>query len=175
MKESDLLPEVEYIHRINRLKLRVGGSLSDLDPGHIDPEAIKAVDAVVEKIASNGHEKIKIIVDRLVKSWEDIKKDLTFSEPKKLDTVFFLAHDVKDMAALCGFDLIKDFAESLRDYVEKADLSIFACRVIIQAHIDTIAIATRDGILNNSEILDKNNIMAIQLWSSIREAIVKYS
>lgn len=165
--------KVEQFHRVNRLKLRVGGTLTDHEAGQIDPKLVRAADKIVAKTANKGQEKIDEMLVRLVAAWAALRDLPEDADPKAArkaqEDVFFLAHEIKDMAALCGYGLITDFAESLRDYIERAELGSDARRVIVQAHVDTLQAALRAGIL------DADHTMARQLWDAIQRAIEKYS
>jgi hypothetical protein len=164
--------QVEHFHRVNRLKLRVGGTLTDHAPGQIDPKAVRAADAIVAEAARGGKDEIGQMLGRLAAAWvalRDLPPDAPSEARRKAqEAVFLFSHEIKDMAALCRYSLITDFAESLRDYIERAELGVEARRVIVQAHVDTLNAALRSGITGS------DHPMARQLWQAIRAAIAKY-
>ena len=150
----------------------MGGILTAPTPGQIDPKAIEAADAVVAQAVVEGKERLAEVIDRLTKAWITLR-DMPAGAPEDKarearSAVFFLAHEIKDMAALCGYDLIAEFAESLRDYIDRATLDMDARRVIVQAHVDTLAAALRAGVVGGGDA------MAQQLKAAIRAAIEKY-
>lgn len=173
MSESNC-ESIEHYHRANRLKLRVGGNLTDHSAGRLDPKAIEAADQIVKEAAKKSGEQIVEVIENLSRAWSELR-DLQEAGADEREiiraqkNVFYLAHDVKDKASLCGYSLITDFAESLRDFIERIDLDMGARRIIVQAHVDTLSLAIK------SKIFDKGNPMASQLWDAVQVAIEKHS
>ena len=160
--------EVEAIKAPNKLKIKITGSESS-GPGKIDEEAIAQADQFIEDMCAECPKFIGKAVDRLMMYWDEMKSTDDAEELQDLtNKVFTQAHEVKDIGGMCGYTLISDFGESLRDYIKMTTLSHDAHRVIIQAHVDVIRIAGRELIR------DDGGPQAQELKTMLRTAIEKY-
>lgn len=169
MNKPGATPEVEIIHRRNRLKEKVveeGQMLSG--QGFIDPEAIRRAQAII----NNGQDKfiveLKRALEELIKTWTELKTEKVHDQDK-INDIHRLANHIKDMAGTFGNRLMDDFGESLRDFSDQIDLSRKEHVIIVQAHIDVMWIAfTKD-------IQDIDTQEAVQLKTMLSQAIEKYA
>ncbi|MEM7680185.1 MAG: Hpt domain-containing protein [Pseudomonadota bacterium] len=163
--------KVEIIKIANQLKKKLGIRPSiDGGEGFIDPEAVVQADRLIEEMCKDCSSSISGFLKELNKIWADMR-NMNKSDERQIlaDRLFTQAHEIKDIAAMCGYDLIADFAESLRDYISETELSVEAQRVIIQAHIDAITVAHKKGLK------DDGVPAAEELKALIKVAIEKYS
>ena len=162
---------IEIIKLPNALKKKMGIKVSEsTDSGRIDSDAIAEADRLIDDLCKDCTNSIDQFLKVLVKNWADVQ-DAAQGEERDLlsQELFIQAHEIKDIAAMCGFALISDFAESLRDYIDETELSVEAQRVIIQAHIDAIAVAHKKGLKEDG------GPAADELKALIKVAIDKYS
>lgn len=163
--------KVEVIKIANRLKQKLGvRPAQDEGDGFIDPEAVAQADKLIEEMCKDCVSSIAAFLKELNKIWDNMK-DMSKGEERELlsEKLFMQSHEIKDIAAMCGYHLIADFAESLRDYIHETELSIEAQRVIIQAHIDAITVAHKQGLKEDGGPAAK------ELQDLIKIAIDKYS
>lgn len=162
-------PGVEIFRRINRLKLKITGS-EDGPDGQISPDAIAKANEKIQALCADCPVLLKTCLDHITKNWAAMRDMLDGPERDTLaGKIFTSAHEIKDVGSMCGFELLAHFAESLRDYIIKTDLSHKAHSVIVQAHIDAMSMALRD------DIRDSGNIQAEELKLLVHKAIYKYS
>lgn len=172
MKDSDSAAEkgdsVSVFHRINRLRIKAAGK-AEGPPGQIDPERIRKADEFIGKICADCRTLISGVLEKIVVGWERMR-GLPDSDERKAasQSLFLLAHEIKDVAGMCGYGLLSHFAESLRDYVVETDLSLDARRVIVQAHVDALQAVFR------ADIKDESVPEAEALKIAVRQAIEKY-
>lgn len=160
---------VEMFQRINRLKGKAGGDPNSEKTGSIDPEAIAQADEFIKEFCADCPTLMKEVLDKLKIKWEEMKTagSSAASDPIAQE-IFTLAHEVKDVAGLCGYGLMSEFAESLRDYVVETDLDHDAKKVIIQAHVDVINVAFKQNMM------DHGGDAADELKDSLKKAIARY-
>jgi hypothetical protein len=162
--------EVEVFKRVNRLKLKAGGGLND-GPGQIDKSAVDRANSVVQTMASLYPREIKNVLAALDKQWEQIK-DLPEGHekrPKLAEKISNTANQIKDLAGTFGYTLMEYFGESLRDYILDTDLTKKQHFVIVQAHIDVMGVAFREGLKD-----DDGGPVAEELKMMVNAAIDKY-
>lgn len=170
MSSSDQKPDVEIFHRANKLKAKVGGNPHSNTEGKISPEAIAKADALIQNFCKDCPAMMSEALYKLSSQWKVMKISQNSEERKDIaQKIFTQAHEVKDVAGTCGYHLMADFGESLRDYIVKTELNVDAHRIIIQAHIDAMAAAFRDNIK------ESENQAAEDLKKAVRIAIEKFS
>lgn len=167
-KESPIIVEIYKL--ANRLKIKLGRSRKDTNEGFIAAEAVEEADKLVESLCSECSNTIGGHLEVLSKDWAKAK-GLEAGEERDalMKKIFTVSHEIKDIAAMCGYDLIAYFAESLRDYVHTTQMNMDAQRVIIKAHMDAMSLAHKDGLKENGGPL------AEELKSLVKVAIQKYS
>ena len=161
--------QVEIYKRINRLKLKAGGDLGSEQKGQIDPKAIEKANTVIEKAAEMYPMQIRNVLKMLNKRWDEIKRLSPDERKLNAEKLSNLANNVKDLATQFGFDIMAYFGTSLRDYILKSDLTRDEHLIIVQAHVDVMDIAYREGLK------DQESAKAEELKMVIAKAIEKFS
>ena len=137
---------MEIYKLANRLKSMMGSRFQDQDEGFLAPETIEAADQLIAALCMDCPEMITEHLEKLSELWVTMKSMNNSSERSEIaQQIFTLSHEIKDMGAMCGFELIAYVAESLRDYISRTDLNLTAQVVIIQAHVDAMQIVNRKG------------------------------
>lgn len=156
----------------NRLKHKLGIRLNTENPGYIDPEALEKGDTLIEKLCAECPQTIAAHLENLVSKWEEMRTMPESGEREAVaQDIFTLAHEIKDIGSMCGYTLSAFFAESLRDYIAKTELSLRAQQVIIQAHVDALQFVYRQGFKTEEEA----GPAAEELKKMVKVAIDKYS
>ena len=168
MSEETSSKKVEIYNRINRLKIKAGGSLSG-GPGKLDPSSIDRANAVIQKMSEMYPDEIKKCLDDLEGIW--VKTKATDSAGRAADAGHMsnLANQIKDLAGTFGYDLMEYFGESLRDYILSVDLSQKEQVIIVQAHVDVMQVAYSQNLKHQAHPL------AEELKKTVSAAIAKYS
>lgn len=163
-------PKQKILKTYNSLKKKIGLDPNDQTEGFLDPADINKADALISEICQESEESIRGLLIKLEDKWTcffNVSKETARSE-KDAEDIFVVAHEIKDIGAMCGYNLIAYFAESLRDYVEETDLNIEAKKVIVQAHIDAMKAA------HKNKIKDTENSAAAELKNLVKVAINQY-
>jgi len=163
--------KVEIIKIANHLKMKLGIRPSGEEgDGFIDPDAVIKADQLIEERCQDCKSSIASFLKDLNIVWDKMR-DMSKGQDRNVlsEKLFTQSHEIKDIAAMCGYKLIADFAESLRDYIQETELSVEAQRVIIQAHIDAITVA------HKKELKEDGGPAAEELKALIKVAIEKYS
>ena len=159
---------IQVIRIRNYLKQKLGIAY-DKTEGEIAPQKIAEADKCIHDFAQLAAEKMDEFIALVVHDWDKMK-DLDFGEERSkiAQNVFINAHEVHDLAGLCGHDLGAHFAEQLRDYICQSDLSLKAQRVISQALVDALQ------TVNAQEIKAIDDPRAAELKAMVQKAIDKY-
>ncbi len=162
---------VEKIEVKNTIKQRAVGIHGDEhNEGFIAPELIDEAEKEVLKLCTNSPAMVGESLEKLNALWNKMKDLPASPERSQLsDEIFLQAHEIKDISAMCGYELISYFSESLRDYINKAELSVKAQVVIIQAHLDALAVVHSKGYKSDA------GAVAEELKLNVKKAIDKYS
>lgn len=163
--------KVKMFQLTNRLRAKLGMDFQHDDKiGEIPEEAIAEADKLIDRLCAECPQTMKGLLEGVVAQWEEMK-DLPRSEERDeyAQKIFTLAHEIKDISAMCGYELAAYFSESLRDYIAKTELKLNAQRVIIQAHVDALQVVIKQGMD------DVNDPAAQELKEMVKVAIGKYS
>lgn len=161
--------KIEIYKLANRLKARMGARFQKQETGFLAEDAIEEANKLITALCAICPEVTGKHLDHLDNLWSEMK-DMSASQ-QRTDTaqkIFTLAHEIKDMSGLCGFELLAYFAESLRDYIGRTDLNLKAQVVIIQAHIDAMQIVHKQGVKKDA------GPQADELKKMVKMAIDKY-
>lgn len=169
-KQADESAEVEVFHRVNKLKLKAGAASVHDGPGHLDPKAIKKAQTVIEKRQALYMSEVEKELLTLTGAWEASKKAGTKEGAvKPLDKLYHCANHVKDLAATFDYQLMQHFAQSLREFAKKIDITNKAHHIIVHAHTDVMWVVLRENIKDHggpkAEELKKIVAMAIEKYS----------
>lgn len=167
---SDQGIKVEVFRLANSLKEKLGMRAKKDEPGFIAPEAIEEADQLIAELCKECPTTLAGYLDEISVLWKEMR-ELPASAEREIRArqIFTLAHEIKDVGSMCGFALAAYFAESLRDYIERTELSLEAQRVIIQAHVDAISVVIKMGLKEDG------GAQAEELKKMVRVAVLKYS
>ena len=155
--------------KYNALRSKAGARMNTNEDGFIDEDKIKAADALIADLCEGSKEKIEEQLDILTELWKTIQAMPDNAARKdKTQEIFTIAHEIKDIGSLCGYNLIAHFAESLRDYISETRMNLKNQRIIIQAHIDAMSTVLKTGIS------DDGHPVAEELKQKVKIAIEKY-
>lgn len=163
--------KIEMFELVNRLKKKLGmQGARESDEGFIDPAAIEETDRMIEKMCEECPDTMAVHLEEIIKIWAEMKDMPRCPQRDELgQEVFTLAHEIKDLGAMCGHDLAAYFAESLRDYIIRTELKLEAQRVITQAHIDALQVVIKKGLK------DEEGAAAAELKEMVKIAIDRFS
>ncbi len=160
---------VEIFRIANSLKEKLGMRLKTDEPGFIAPEAIAEADRLIVELCRECPITLNGYMDQISMHWKQMRELPASAERERLARqIFTLAHEIKDVGSMCGYSLAAYFAESLRDYIDRTELSLEAQRVIIQAHVDAIAVVMKMGLREDG------NAQADELKKMVKIAVDKY-
>lgn len=165
MSEKD--DEVEIIHRINHLKRKVVADTkraSMLGEGRIDPDAIERAQAVIDDSQDEYLDEVESIFGDLTKAWGELKS----GEHQAVNQVQVYSNRITDLASTYGFDLMRYFSKSLRDFSERIDIANKNHITIGQAHLDVMMITVHE------KIKEEDAPKAEELKAVLDQAIKKY-
>ena len=161
---------VRVIKIVNRLKGKIGILDNDETEGHLPEKAIKEADILIEKLCEECPAAMGGYIEQVGEKWKDMRDMPDSPERHAIGAeIYTIAHEIKDISSMCGFEFIAYFSESLRDYIERTELTMEAQRVIIQAHYDALVVVYKQGIK------DEDNPLANELKQVVKIAIDKYS
>lgn len=161
--------KVEMIRLVNHLKAKMGIRYVDQDEGFLPEEMIQEADDLILSLCQDSPARISKLLSELSAHWEIMRTMQDGDERHKIsEVVFTLSHEVKDIAAMCGYPLIAHFAESLRDYIGQTHLNLKAQEVIVQAHLDAMM------VVNAKSLREDAGPEAEELKRMVKIAIDKY-
>ena len=165
---SFLSKRIEIFHRINRLKIKAGGT-DDSIAGFIDPDAIRRAQGAIEKKRSEYDKQLEEVMIKIDAAWDDIKNDKKDTRLKShINKLHNYANNIKDLAETYSYKLMEHFGKSLRDFCEKLDRKKPEHLTIVQAHIDVMWVAY------NHEIKDDGGPEAAELRLILAKAIEQH-
>jgi chemotaxis protein histidine kinase CheA len=161
--------KIKVYKRRNILKNKLGTGVLTNEEGHLDQEKIDEADKLIADLCVNCLETMGEHLDNLSSIWSEMQEiPLSAEREEKAQQIFTLAHEIKDISALCGYSLVAYFAESLRDYIAETTYELKNQRVIIQAHIDAL------NVIQKNNIKDETSPAAEELKKMVKVAIDKY-
>ena len=132
----------------NTLRLKVGGRF-----GAVDASAIAKAEAALKSLSGNFAAWLQDEVTKLEAARQQVKTE--GATPETLETLYLRAHDLKGLGATYEFPLITRMAGSLCKLIDDKDKRMEAPMVLIDAHIDGIKAAVRDGIKTDDHPVGK--------------------
>ncbi len=134
----------QIINPPNTLKAKVG-SLPE-----VNPEAIARAEQALKALAPQFADWIREEVDRLTAAFGAMKTDgVTASS---LAAVFVCAHDLKGQGTTYNFPLVTEIAGVLCQLLDGVELTVVTANMaLVEAHIQAIEIAVRDGLKDDSD------------------------
>ena len=123
----------------HNLRLKVGGRF-----GAIDPAAIAKAEAALKSLSGNFAQWLADEVVKLDAARQRVREEGMTVEA--METLYLRAHDLKGLGTTYEFPLITRIGASLCRLIDDKDKRLAASLPLIDAHIDAIKAAVRDGI-----------------------------
>ncbi len=160
--------DIKIYHRVNRLKMKAGGSLNG-GPGRLDPNAVDKADVVIQNMANIYPQELQKALSELDEKWEEARGMAENTREADVEMMSNLANQIKDLAGLFGYSIMEYFAASLRDFILESALNREEHVVIVQAHVDVMWVVYRENLKDDA------GPVAEELKRMVAEAIEKYS
>ncbi len=159
---------IQVIRVTNFLKRKLGITFEDAE-GEIPPDKVAEAEKCIKDCAGHAAEKMGEFIELVIQDWNKMRDmDLGDERTRIAQNIYINAHEIHDLAGLCGHDLCAYFGERLRDYIGQTDLSVNAQRVISQALVDAIQ------VVHMKEIKEIDDPSATELKAMVQKAIDKY-
>lgn len=123
----------------NTLKLKVGGRL-----GAIDPAAIAKAEAALKGLSGNFSQWLNDELAKLDAARATVRT--SGADAQTMESLYLRAHDLKGLGTTYEYPLVTRIAASLCKLIDDKDKRLSAPMTLIDAHIDAIKAAVRDGI-----------------------------
>ena len=128
--------------------IKVGGRC-----GAVDARAIAKAEAAMKSLSGNFGAWLQDEVTKLEAARQQVKTEGATSET--LEALYLRAHDLKGLGTTYEFPLITRMAASLCKLIDDKDKRMQAPMVLIDAHIDGVKAAVRDGIKTDDHPVGK--------------------
>jgi Hpt domain len=144
----------------NTLKAKVGGGRFSLDA-----DAVARAEAALKSLSGQFAQWMQDELDKLEAARSDVRgKGMT---PETAENLYMRAHDLKGLGATYEFPLVTRIAASLCKLIDNPATRAAAPLSLVDAHIDTIKAAVRDGIKTDEHPVGK--VLAEELETRTRE------
>ena len=134
---------VQVVYRHNHLKDKI--SPSNNAPVSFSQEVLQRAEEIIQNNQHLAEGEIKKLVADLNKRWEIFKEQKTAD---LFDDLIKASNYIIDIAVLYNINTIAYYSDSLRVFLEDAEISNMRHYVIIQAHVDIITISQQKNILS---------------------------
>lgn len=151
----------QLIPASNALKLKVGGRF-----GALDPAAIAKAEAALKSLSGNFGQWLQDEVTKLETARARVKTEGV--TPETMEFLYLRAHDLKGLGSTYEFPLVTRIGASLCKLIDDKDKRLSASMALIDAHIDGIRAAVRDGIKTDDHPVGK--ILVTELERMVTEA-----
>ena len=122
------------------LRLKVGASRL----GSIDAAAIAKAEAALKSLSGNFSQWLQDEITKLEAARQNVKAQGVSVET--MENLSLRAHDLKGLGTTYGYQLITRIAGSLCRLIDEKDKRLTASMALIDAHIDAIKAAVREGM-----------------------------
>ena len=140
--------QAQVIQPANTLKMRMGGGRFSLDA-----DAVARAEAALKSLSGQFSQWLNDELEKLDAARADVKaKGLTAATSESL---YMRAHDLKGLGATYEFPLVTRIAASLCKLIDNPDTRTTAPLYLVDAHIDAIKAAVRDGIKTDEHPVGK--------------------
>lgn len=112
--------------------------------GGIDPAAIAKAEAALKSLSGQFGEWLQDELDKLAASRAAVAAQGWTTQTA--ESLYFRAHDLKGLGATYEYPIVTRLAASLCRLLDDADDRLSAPMPLVDAHIDAIKAAVRDGI-----------------------------
>lgn len=120
-------------------RLKLGGRL-----GAIDPSAIAKAEAALKSLSGNFAQWLSDEITKLDAARQRVRDEGVNAET--METLYLRAHDLKGLGTTYEFPLITRVGGSLCRLIDDKDKRLAADLALVDAHIDAIKTAVREGI-----------------------------
>ncbi|MFD1190185.1 MULTISPECIES: Hpt domain-containing protein [Phenylobacterium] len=151
----------QVIPASNALKLKVGGRF-----GALDPAAIAKAEAALKSLSGNFGQWLQDEVTKLETARARVKTEGV--TPETMEFLYLRAHDLKGLGTTYEFPLVTRIGASLCKLIDDKDKRLSASMALIDAHIDGIRAAVRDGIKTDDHPVGK--ILVTELERMVTDA-----
>lgn len=151
----------QVIPASNALKLKVGGRF-----GALDPAAIAKAEAALKSLSGNFGQWLQDEVTKLETARARVKTEGV--TPETMECLYLRAHDLKGLGTTYEFPLVTRIGASLCKLIDDKDKRLSASMALIDAHIDGIRAAVRDGIKTDDHPVGK--ILVTELERMVTDA-----
>ena len=151
----------QVIPASNALKLKVGGRF-----GALDPAAIAKAEAALKSLSGNFGQWLQDEVTKLETARARVKTEGV--TPETMEFLYLRAHDLKGLGTIYEFPLVTRIGASLCKLIDDKDKRLSASMALIDAHIDGIRAAVRDGIKTDDHPVGK--ILVTELERMVTDA-----
>jgi hypothetical protein len=117
--------------------------------GPLDEELVSRAEAALSRLSNNFGPWLAEEVTRLAGARANIRSSGYNAETAAALNI--RVHEIKSLAATYGFPLVTQIAESLCRLVENEDTRLDAPIYLLDAHIDAIKAAVRDGVRSDDD------------------------
>jgi chemotaxis protein histidine kinase CheA len=133
--------------------------------GGIDPAAIAKAEAALKSLSGNFAQWL----DDEIANLENVRATVRSEgpSPENMESLYLRAHDLKGLGATYGFPLVTRIAGLLCRLIDDRSKRLEAPMALIDAHIDAIKAAVRDGIKTDDHPV--GNILVKELESRIEK------
>ena len=152
----------------NVLKEKTAGAGGGSGPLVIDPKALEAATAALEKMAEDYPDWVTKHVEEL-RTHHARCVDTPNDRRRRFAMMREIAHDMKGQGGTFGYPLITTFATSLYDCVGPRSGTTDDHIEIVKSHIDSMAAVIKDRIKGNGGEIGK------ALTQGLKQAIERYS
>lgn len=129
----------EMIQPPNTLRQKVGGGFAGIDAG-----ALARAEAALKDLSSQFGQWLQDEVSKLDAALHAVKAQGLSRET--IDALYVRAHDLKGLGATYEFPIVTRIAGSLCRLLDNGDQRLRAPMQLVDAHVDAIRAAVRDGI-----------------------------
>ena len=152
--------QAQMIQAPNALKMKVGGGRFSLDA-----DAIARAEAALKSLSGQFAEWMQDELNKLDAARAEVKMQGMI--PQTAEVLYMRAHDLKGLGATYEFPLVTRIAASLCKLIDNPDTRTNAPLYLVDAHIDAIKAAVRDGIKTDEHPVGK--ILAEELEGKTRD------
>ena len=146
----------------NTLRLKVGGRL-----GGIDPAAIAKAEAALKSLSGNFAEWLQDELTKLEGARQRVRTEGL--NPENAEALYMRAHDLKGLGATYEYPLVTRIAGSLCKLIDDPAKRMTAPMVLIDAHIDAIKAAVKNGIQTDGHPTGK--VLVEELEVRVRDVL----
>ena len=151
----------QVIQPSNALRMKVGGGRL----GAIDASAIAKAEAALKSLSGNFAQWLNDEVTKLEAARQGVRANGVTHET--MEALYLRAHDLKGLGATYGFPLITRIAGLLCRMIDDKSKRLEAPMSLVDAHIDAIKAAVRDGIKDVDHPIGK--VLVQELETRVRE------